>query len=234
MDPGAGSDAPERLDRTSKILHAGDKAGQPFAYPEVAHMTDPTDAKRGKVPLREFLEDFRSAMSDQELKAKYDLSAQAFVSLIKALLAKELVSPDDLAMRKEMAVQRDLARESQFLAGLYICENCSHLSPTPFQRCPACGAVPGENSLTKEEADPVTPTGRHIYVGTSSMAGGHKEVLVDEEPEAVEVVEVISQDTRSSRANATDGTEAAEREPTEKRSGLKSVRSFLTKTFKKS
>ena len=87
--------------------------------------------------------------------------------------------------------------------------------------------------MTQSEENPVTPTGRHIYVGTSGKNERPEEVLSEEEPETVEVVDVISQNTRSSHSQGRDGAEEPEAEPAEKRSGLKSVRSFLSKTFKK-
>lgn len=195
-------------------------------------MTDSTDARRGKVPLREFLGDFRSVMSDQDLKAKYQLSAQAFLSLIKALLSKKVITPNDLAMRKEMAVQRDLARESQFLAGLYICPNCSHPHPTPFKQCPACGVNPEECFSEQDVLSTVTTTSGHIYVGNSDT-GSPAEVAVEEEPEIVEAFEVISEDTLTSTAQETGLADETEADTAEKHSRLKSVRSFLSKKFKK-
>ncbi|MCA1961426.1 MAG: zinc ribbon domain-containing protein [Desulfomonile sp.] len=103
-------------------------------------MSDPHGQKRGKVPLKRFLQDLRTNLTDQELMRKYDLSAQAYVSLIKALLQKKYISQQDLARRKEINVKRDLMRESQFLATLCICPQCGHPHPEPFETCPACGA----------------------------------------------------------------------------------------------
>jgi len=102
-------------------------------------MSDPNGQKRGKVPLKRFLQDLRTDQTDQELMHKYDLSAQAYVSLIKALLQKKYISQQDLARRKEINVKRDLVRESQFLATLCICPQCGHPHPEPFETCPACG-----------------------------------------------------------------------------------------------
>ncbi len=95
------------------------------------------------------------------------MSAKAFISLIKALLTKNIITPADLEKRKVMAVQRDLAKESEFLSGLYICPNCSHPHPQPFERCPACGAKPGDFMPQQEVLDPLSTSGAHFYVDDS-------------------------------------------------------------------
>jgi hypothetical protein len=127
-------------------------------------MADNPEPIRAKVPLNQFLADFRSLFTDQALREKYQLSAKAFVSLIKALLAKGIVTPEDLEKRKMMAVQRDLAKESEFLSGLSICPNCSHPHPRPFERCPACGAQPADYMPRQEILDPFSISGRHFYI----------------------------------------------------------------------
>jgi hypothetical protein len=209
------------------------KESYPFLQAEVAHMTEPTNGRRGKVPLREFLGDFRSSMSDQDLKAKYNLTAHAFVSLVKALLAKQIISPDDLATRKEMAVQRDLARESQFLAGLFICPNCSHPDPVPFKRCPACGADVDEIPSPDDVLSSVTPSGNHIYVDSVQETRIPETQAEPDMVEAVEVVEEMQQDGPSSSPHETVVTEDMQDETTERPTALESVRSFLSKKFKK-
>ncbi len=146
-------------------------------------MTDPTQDSPGKVPLKPFLADFRSTLTDHELREKYELSAVGFVSLIKALLAQNLINTGDLAKRRELAVQRDLAKQSKFLSGLSICPNCSHPSPHPFEKCPACGAdAPGPASQG-ESLDNVPNSGDFAYVGAD---GEDVEVEIiediDEEP----------------------------------------------------
>lgn len=127
-------------------------------------MSDVTQETRTKIPLTRFLKDFRSRLTDHELKEKYGLSARSFVSLIKALLARNIINPDDLSRRREIAVQRDLAKESQFLSGLYICPNCSHPHPERFTQCPACGIKIEDLMPERATRDPLTTTGSHFYV----------------------------------------------------------------------
>lgn len=99
-----------------------------------------TDQPResAQIPLKSFVSDFRSGMSDHDLRAKYNLTAVSFVRLIQVLLEREVVSEKDLEKRKEDAVQKDLERQSKFISGLFLCPACSHPSPTKFEVCPAC------------------------------------------------------------------------------------------------
>jgi len=119
---------------------------------------------RLKIPLKRFLADFRSPLDDRELMQRYGLSARSFVNLITTLMKKNVLSKSDLDKRKEVAAQRDLARETQFLSSLYICAHCSHPSPTPFDKCPACGAELKPPSREEELYPPITTSEGHAYV----------------------------------------------------------------------
>jgi hypothetical protein len=187
-------------------------------------MTEPIDPKRRKVPLRAFLNDFRSTLRDQELKEKYDLSARAYVSLVKALLANQVITPADLARRKEVAVQRDLVKESQFLAGLFICPNCSHPHPQPFAKCPACGANPDDFRPPSEVIDSFASTSGQISVEEDET---DLEVEVEEEVKGVRQV----LDAHPGKSPVSD--EKSKPEAKGKTSALRSVRSFFGTKFKK-
>jgi len=188
-------------------------------------MNDPTVQKRGKVPLKRFLQDLRSNLTDQELMREYGLGAQAFVSLIKALLQKKYITQQDLARRKEINVKRDLARESQFLATLCICPNCGHPHPEPFDVCPACG-VRVEDLVQAED----------VLVATTTFAEGipvndlpKVPTVEPQEPEdsaEVVVVECIEE---------VDADEPAKNAPSAGKipSAIDSVRSFISKKLKR-
>lgn len=103
-------------------------------------MPEDPSPKKDRIPIKSFLADFGTGLSDQELMDKYELSARSFIKLIQALLEKEVISEAELDRRRQQAVERDLKRESEFIAGLYICPSCGHPHPTPFEECPACGA----------------------------------------------------------------------------------------------
>jgi hypothetical protein len=185
-------------------------------------MPELTDEHRSRFPLKSFLADFRSNLTDQELKHRYKLSTQALVVLIRDLVAKGVISVGDLARRKEMAVQRDLARESEFLAGLFICPNCSHPSPEPFETCPACGARPDDFLPGEELLDSLATTGGHINVEVS-----------DEEVEVVEELDVANESPQRPYEQGAVSTRDTETETKEKSSPLKAVRSFFSQKMKK-
>ncbi len=186
-------------------------------------MTESTHRPRGKVPLKPFLTDFRSAMSDQELKAKYSLSPRAYLNLVKALLDRRLVTQEEVSKRKEMSVQRDLAKEAQFLAGLYICPNCGHPNPKPFKKCPACemdisGALPVQDTLAA-----VTTTGGHFYV----------EDIVGKEGMAEIVEAEAAPDERQYPPTVELNAIPDEEETPEKKSAMSSLRSLFSRKQKK-
>jgi hypothetical protein len=178
-------------------------------------MPDKSDSKRGKIQLQPFLKDFRSAMPDQELMKKHNLSAQTFVSLIKALVAQNIITHVDLSNRKEVAVRRDLQKESQFLAGLFICPSCGHPHPQRFELCPACGEKPEDFAQAQD------------VLHEDTLSDGEIDVEDDDfEPPSDEDL-----------AQTTLEIETATHEPppTEKAKGsaLGSVRSLLSRGLKK-
>jgi hypothetical protein len=185
-------------------------------------MPEQTDENRSRFPLKSFLADFRSNLTDQELKHRYKLSTQAFVVLIRDLAAKNVIEETDLARRREMAVQRDLAKESEFLAGLFICPNCSHPSPEPFETCPACGARPDDFLPGEELLDSLATSGKHIQVED-----------IDEEVEVVEESDASEMPPHGSGEQEAASTPHVEAEVQEKSSRLKMVRSFFSQKLKK-
>jgi hypothetical protein len=178
-------------------------------------MSGQSDEKRGKVPLKPFLEDFRANLPDRELMKKYRLSAQAFVRLVKALLAKKIVTPTDLSRRKEASVQRDLAKQSEFLSGLFICPNCGHPHPMPFEVCPACDTNVKALLPDESASESLTTTHAHIYVNDS----GEREIVEPEDSDGL-------QDVPENEPNE-------DKPKPRKSSALKSVRSFLSGKLKK-
>ncbi len=143
------------------------------------------------------------------------------MSLIKALVARNVVTPADLEKRREMAVQRDLAKESQFLSGLYICPNCSHPHPRPFEQCPACGADLAEATQQIPLQDMVTTTGSHFYLEDNLFSNAEKEpeapsvretqllaVQTDEFP-PTELLAAIEEDLEDKEPPKKDGPQGA-------------------------
>lgn len=127
-------------------------------------MAEQTQDKRARIPLKRFLADYKSGVPDREVMQKYDLSARSLISLIKTLMEKEILSPEDLAQRKQMTEQMELVKERQFLKGLFICPKCGHPHPQQFEVCPACEARLEDYAAPERVAEDVTTTGGYFYV----------------------------------------------------------------------
>jgi len=193
-------------------------------------MSDQTGNK-SRIPLTSFLADFNSSMADKDLLEKYELSARTFVSLIKALLAKKLITPEDLAWRKQMAVQRDLAKESNFLSGLYICPHCNHPHPAPFEVCPACGGTAADASSCEEAPVPIiTPSGGHFIVDQNSAVQELGPVADYPPTEPM----IALEDPGEAAAEPIETPDGEAQQPAEeKASALDSVKTFFSKFKKK-
>jgi hypothetical protein len=174
-------------------------------------MAENNQDPRLKIPLKRFLADFRSPLDDRELMQRYGLSARSFVNLVTTLMKKNLLEKKDLDQRKEVAVQRDLARETQFLSSLYICPHCSHPSPMPYARCPACGAALESTPQDEEAYPPVTTSEGHAYVAPTNM---------------LEEVEVEVEEVTESEANGREPKVQAKPSP------IASVKSFFSRKGK--
>ncbi len=183
------------------------------------------DAGRPKIPLKTFLADFKGNVSDQELIRKYGLSAQVFAKLIKTLLAKGIVTTQDLQKRRDAAVQRDLEKESEFLAGLYICPNCGHPNPTPFDVCPACGASVDSFSSSRDAMQSLTTPSGSIKIDDLQRE-------VDEADAAHRHSSPPDRQESDEDEYETVG-EAPSTDQQERSSVLKSVRSFFAKKLNK-
>jgi hypothetical protein len=153
------------------------------------YMPDQSDQQRGTIDLKCFLADFGAGLPDQELLGKYGLTARSYVKLIQALLERKVINPGDLDRRRELAVQRDLKRESAFLSGLMICTSCGHPSPVRFDACPACGAEPG---LSADQSELSTSV---INREVESFEDDDDSIELDDEPDD----EPTSDDTTQTR-----------------------------------
>jgi hypothetical protein len=129
-------------------------------------MVDQTQQQRAKIPLKQFLADYRTGVPDRDLMQKYALDARHLVALIKSLVDKKVLTAQDLTRHKEVTQQQELVKETQFLKSLFICPNCGHPHPQRFDVCPACGANPNEavQAEPDDAAEEVMTTGGHFYV----------------------------------------------------------------------
>jgi hypothetical protein len=171
---------------------------------------------RRTIPLKKFLTDYRSLLDDRQIMEKYGLSARSFVNLIKSLVQKNLITAQDLAKRREVAVQRDMVKESQFLSSLYICTHCSHPSPTPFKICPACGVDSEVGPAADDISDEIQTQGSNIYLPPTQVLEAKESTAASKRPG----------NEKQSPSEPGSGEENGS-------SALVSVRSFFSKLKKK-
>jgi serine/threonine protein kinase len=92
-----------------------------------------------KLDVQKFAGDYRKGISDRELLAKYKISAPELVALVKKLIHGGQISKEDYFERNRRIDELRAIREKDFLKSLHHCPVCSHVHPTPFTTCPACG-----------------------------------------------------------------------------------------------
>jgi len=92
-----------------------------------------------KLDVKQFARDYRKGISDRELLVRYKISAQELVSIVKKLIQGGQISKDDYFERNRKVEELKALRERNFLKSLHHCPVCSHVQPTPFSKCPACG-----------------------------------------------------------------------------------------------
>jgi hypothetical protein len=212
-------------------------------------MADQNHQHRAKIPLKEFLADYRSGTPDRDIMQRFGLDARRLVTLIKSLVDKKVLTAQDLTRHKELTQQQELVKQTQFLKSLFICPNCGHPHPQQFDVCPACGANPNEDVQVppEEPADDVMTTGGHFYVEdltsgvhdpppsevvqASSPAEPAAEKLATAQPQPEpaaqpQVVEVAFKNPEAPSEEATGETP-------EKISPFKSVRALFSRIKKK-
>lgn len=92
-----------------------------------------------KLDMQRFAGDYREGLTDRELLAKYKISAQDLVTIVKKLIQGGQISKEEYFNRNRKIDALKALREKDFLKSLHHCPVCSHIHPTPFTTCPACG-----------------------------------------------------------------------------------------------
>jgi serine/threonine protein kinase len=106
-----------------------------------------------KLDVGKFANDYRKGISDKELLAKYKIGAQELVVLVKKLIHGGQISREDYLERSRKIDELRAIREQDFLKSLHHCPVCSHIHPTPFTTCPACGANISEYQQTQRSEE---------------------------------------------------------------------------------
>lgn len=103
------------------------------------NMAQNTQEKR-TIKVKEFLDDFRSGMADQELQEKYHLSQLGLEKFYGMLMDRGILSPQELQdnYRGQESFEKD-AEEVVTSESSFICPQCLASHKTMFDICPSCG-----------------------------------------------------------------------------------------------
>jgi hypothetical protein len=122
-------------------------------------------SQKPKVSAKEVLSDIRSGMTLSELKHKYGLSDKGAESLFRKLLAKGLVTEEELPKSLEPdSVQEELPREKNEKS-VWRCPACGAPQDVQLAECPVCGVV------AAKFLEPKTKRTEHIIVEKSAYTG---------------------------------------------------------------
>ena len=103
-------------------------------------MSESEDLMTVKLDVEQFARDYRVGVKDRDLIAKYKLTAKEMVSVVKKLINDGQITREDYFSRNRRIEELETRQEKDFLKSLHHCPVCSHVHPTPFTVCPACGA----------------------------------------------------------------------------------------------
>jgi hypothetical protein len=197
-------------------------------FPGKPHeMTQDDRQKRSKIPLKAFLTDYKSSMVDAELMEKYGLTVANFISLMKTLTQKGLLTSADRELRKRLIEAKELAKETTFLRSLFLCANCGHPHPKKFDICPACGADQSEFAEGEDETDHISTTGGHFYV--PEPRAPEPKVSKEKEAEASPPRSTQPAAPGVKKPPAPSPDEKTQEQPPKKRSAIESIRSLFSR-----
>ena len=100
----------------------------------------PNTQEKRTIKVKEFLDDFRSGMGDQDLQEKYQLSQLGLEKFYGMLMDRGILSPQELQdnYRGQESEEKD-ADEVVTSESSFICPQCLASHKTMFDICPSCG-----------------------------------------------------------------------------------------------
>ncbi len=100
-----------------------------------------SNQEKRSIRVKEFLEDFRSGLTDDELMEKYRLTAVGLEKFYQMLMERDILDPTDFERyRGEDDIYEDLADSDAARSARVLCPSCLVTHEDIFERCPNCGA----------------------------------------------------------------------------------------------
>ncbi len=102
-----------------------------------------------RLDIQEFVKDYCRGLKDRELLAKYGLNPKELIGVVRRLINDGHLSKEQYFDRNRVIQEIEARQEKDFLKSLYHCPVCSHIHPTAFTICPACGIDVTKESITE-------------------------------------------------------------------------------------
>lgn len=100
----------------------------------------PNTQEKRTIKVKEFLDDFRSGMGDQELQEKYHLTQVGLEKFYGMLMDRGILSPQELQDNyRGMESEEKDSEEVVTSESSFICPQCLASHKTMFDICPSCG-----------------------------------------------------------------------------------------------
>ncbi|MBI5248460.1 MAG: protein kinase [Desulfomonile tiedjei] len=112
-----------------------------------------------KLDIQEFVKDYCTGVRDKDLLVKHHINPKELMAIVRKLINDGLISKEQYFDRNRMIQELESREEKNFLKSLYHCPVCSHIQPSPFTVCPACGtdvAREEERDQESREQEPLS------------------------------------------------------------------------------
>jgi hypothetical protein len=143
--------------------------------------------------IEAFVKDYCDGVPDREMLARHSIAAKEMIAVVKKLIQEGHISKDQYFGRNRKIQEMEARQEKSFLKSLFHCPVCSHIQPTPFNRCPACGHEISEHRTVGDAAETPLPTADIHSAGEPAEAAVDHAVTApaaDESPGQVSVTSV--------------------------------------------
>lgn len=96
--------------------------------------------QKRSIRVRDFLRDFRSGMTDEDLMESYHLSPMGLEKFFSMLQERGILSDEELsAARQSDNLESESDWPTETTESGFICPSCSHAQGAAFEICPECG-----------------------------------------------------------------------------------------------
>ena len=93
-----------------------------------------------KLDIQEFVRDYCKGVKDKDLLARHHVNPKELMGIVRKLINDGFITKEQYFDRNRVIHELEAREEKNFLKSLYHCPVCSHIHPSPFTICPACGA----------------------------------------------------------------------------------------------